>query len=65
MAAKLAGWEKRKLKYEKYAEKGKPEKLEKAGYVMRLAGGAGNIRPRAATPQAQPGEPAPAVAQWQ
>ena len=26
----LAGWEKRKLKYEKYAEKGKPEKLEKA-----------------------------------
>ena len=30
MAAKLAGWEKRKLKYEKYAEKGKPEKLEKA-----------------------------------
>ena len=27
---KLAGWEKRKLKYEKYAEKGKPEKLEKA-----------------------------------
>ena len=30
MAAKLAGWDKRKLKYEKYAEKGKPEKLEKA-----------------------------------
>ena len=29
-----------------------PEKLEKAGYVMRLAGGAGSIRPRAATPAA-------------
>ena len=30
MAAKLAGWEKRKQKYTKYMEKGKVDKLEKA-----------------------------------
>ena len=33
---------------------GEPEKLERNGYVMRLGGGAGTIRPRAAPPPAPP-----------